>query len=351
MFLSGTRVDRLLDLGLKVGALPRIGSLRKNSLSVLLYHRIAPATSGSNMGYRRIFNANRTEFAQQLDYIKRYYNPINLQEGLAWLHDSHELAPNSILLTFDDGYLDNLTEALPEMVKRGIPGVLFVTSGFIDGTAFPFWDWVAEAFQTTDVQEAVLPLLGLRVLRTHASRNIATDDWIERAKKTDGKALDGALCDLAVVLGRPVWTSPPEGLFMDWSGVRGMMQSGIAIGAHTVTHPVMTNVSDAVVTAEILESKKAIEAQIGTPVLSFAFPFGLSGDFHTQHEDALRAAGFRVSFCGTGGLATTDESRAHPFRVRRTCIGSSISMARFSLMASGLRRTRVLVEDRRSYAQ
>jgi peptidoglycan/xylan/chitin deacetylase (PgdA/CDA1 family) len=84
----------------------------------------------------------------------------------------------------------------------------------------------------------------------------------------------------------------PTGLMLDWDEVRAMHQGGIAMGSHTVSHPILSTLSDDRCREELLESKRSIERAIDSPVTGFAYPNGTEADFDDGTKKLLRDAGY-----------------------------------------------------------
>jgi peptidoglycan/xylan/chitin deacetylase (PgdA/CDA1 family) len=87
-------------------------------------------------------------------------------------------------------------------------------------------------------------------------------------------------------------------------------RQGMEIGAHTVTHPILTSLDDAAARAEIRTSKEQLEALIGKPVRLFAYPNGKVGmDFDARHVAMVREAGFDAAFTTAVGAITRTQDR------------------------------------------
>src|SRR4051794_18420003 len=156
---------------------PRINRLIPNSLSVLLYHRIGDPLAADFFGLTNNVSATHRGFAEQLDYLQRYYTVVGLQDCIAWATTNAPLPRNAVLITFDDGYADSLTTALPELAQRWMRAILFIATAYVGGARVYFWDWVAEAFHRTEVTTADLPLLGARQWRNGTEQRGVAIQW------------------------------------------------------------------------------------------------------------------------------------------------------------------------------
>lgn len=314
-------------------------SLRRrlsDSLSVLAYHRITDRDGADFIGLPWNVSASRAQFAAQLDYIKNECTAISLTDLVNVVHGGAPLPPNAVLITFDDGYRDNFTDALPELARRNLPAALFAATGFIDGFTVPFWDVVVEAFLRTNVEAAELPLLGHRRWKTRAERLNIAHAWIRHGIDCVPHCeLRRALPLLSAVLGQPPALSAPSGLMMDWDELAVLARSGWEIGAHSVMHAVLLQSGRGRAEREIAISKRVLERRLGRPVNAFAYPNGL---FSRQHEAIVAESGYSLAFRVDGGLTFRKEMAARPFAIRRSCITGKDDLPRFAAKVAGLAR-------------
>jgi peptidoglycan/xylan/chitin deacetylase (PgdA/CDA1 family) len=240
-----------------------------------------------------------------------------------------------VLITFDDGYRDNYTIALPALAERRLPAVLFAATGFLDGFVCPFWDWVMEAFRVSSKESAALPLLGQRRWTTPKEREALGAEWIKANMLLPHVESRRALAGLGRALEFPLPPAPPPGLMMSWDELAAMTQEGFTIGAHSATHPILLRTSQNRALREIEVSKAVLELRTKTRVTSFAYPNGL---FSRLHEDMLAKAGFSFGFRVEGGLTLAREVKDCPFAIRRTCITLKDDLPRFVAKAGGAAR-------------
>ena len=156
------------------------------------YHRIFQCWSitGSTIaslgfhGDPDLVSATPEAFARQLDYLTARYTPIDERTLIAWLDGTSELPERPLLITFDDGYRDNLLRAAEILNAWGISALLFVCTGFIAGELQFYWDWLADALLATNERSVRLPLLGKVTLGDARSRR---DAGLHRASQAAGR--------------------------------------------------------------------------------------------------------------------------------------------------------------------
>ncbi len=315
---------------------PRLSALAGNSLRVLMYHRVCDPDARGFFGMESVVSARPDQFAAQMDYISRYYNPISIDQCVSWIYENKPLPSRAVLVTFDDGYRDNMTNALPILSARNIPFAVFVATGYLDDEQAFFWDWASEAFCQSHVKAAYLPELGERNWRNGYSQTVAAE-WIKAVAPLGGNARASAITGLSEILDFPV-TRPPAGTYLTWADLEEMSRQGCTIGAHTVTHPMMIGLSVEQARYELATSKAELEKRLGTPILSFAFPFGNTDKYDTVYLPLLAELGFKIAFRSTGAFNLRNECRRNPYEVRRCGIGLNDTLEDVAFCVSGVPR-------------
>ncbi len=153
----------LLRAASRAGLLNAAARVAGPRLTVLAYHRIADVSDPGFDTYVSNVSASPRAFRAQLDHVRRHFDVIDLERLLAWLEGSADLPRRSLLVTFDDGYRDNFEHAYPALRERGLPAVLFVTTGFVDSGRALYWDRLARGFHRT--RRSSLPVVANRWVR------------------------------------------------------------------------------------------------------------------------------------------------------------------------------------------
>jgi peptidoglycan/xylan/chitin deacetylase (PgdA/CDA1 family) len=181
--------------------------------------------------------------------------------------------------------------------ELGLPATVFLTTGPI-GTSTRLWhDRVFEAFHTTS-QET---LAGVNSegetldLRSDRSRTRARDRTLARLKSLEVPDRDALLDSILRQLSPRPSDRSKDRLMLSWDEVREMHASGVAFGAHTVSHPILTKLPLDRAVEEIRLSKQAIEQQLHQPVTGFAYPNGGLDDFDDRIRAAVRDCGFEYA--------------------------------------------------------
>lgn len=282
---------------------------------ILMYHRVADADSDPWS-----LCVTPKHFAEQLEVLQKYGNLLSLQE----LNQKIRAGKNihrSIVITFDDGYADNLYNAKPLLEKYNIPATVFITTGDIDQKHEFWWDELDRLL----LQAGTLPnALSLKIedksfqweLKEAANYSLAEfkrDRFWRMEQKHDPtprhslyRALYQKL-QLLPILERNelleeirIWANAES---LGRSTHRSLshkeittLESGglIEIGAHTLTHPFLSDLPTATQRDEIQQSKYYLEKILGHPVTSFSYP---NGSYAVETTSLVEEAGFNCACC------------------------------------------------------
>jgi peptidoglycan/xylan/chitin deacetylase (PgdA/CDA1 family) len=322
----------------RAGALRLAHLLWPRRLTVLAYHRITEPDDPTFKGLRANVSATPQQFAAQLDLLGRWFNVVSLDLLLEWLAGRAELPRYPALITFDDGYRDNFVHALPALRERGLPAVLFLATGCV-GSGDPFfWDLAAYCFRVTRRNEAELPLCGYCSWADSSAREQVLDAWLTEAKKRPAAELGGHIAALRSALEVDVAPDTFAEQHLTWEQVEALARSGVAIEAHTHRHPILSRVPVDRARAEVLESKRCIEAALGRTVRALAYPNGREGDYRPADVDMLRREGFAAAFSLLDGPTGRHTARRQPLEIRRILVMAGDDLASFAALVTGFTR-------------
>jgi peptidoglycan/xylan/chitin deacetylase (PgdA/CDA1 family) len=178
---------------------------------------------------------------------------------------------------------------------------VFVATGFLDGRPM-FNDVVIAALRETKRSELDLGAFGLGRHRIDSMplRRGAVDRLLDAIKYLPLAEREQRAREIAIAAG----VAPPVGLMLDRASVRLLAADGIAIGAHSVNHPILANTPADAAWREISESKRELEEMVGAPVTLFAYPNGKPGrDYASEHVRMVRDAGYAAAVSTAWGAA------------------------------------------------
>ena len=253
-------------------------------LSVLIFHRVLPRVDEL---FPQEQDARR--FAEVLSWVGRWFQVMPLDEAVLRL-GNRSLPERAAAITFDDGYADNATQALPILKHHGMVATFFVATGFLDGGRM--WnDSIIEAVRV--YRGKVLDLrdigLGVHTLESIDQQRMAIVALLEQIKYLEPARRREAVAFVKETVGAAL----PEDLMMSSKQVVQLHHAGMQIGAHTCTHPILSRLPDGQAMDEIRSSKQALESLLGDSVNLFAYPNGQPGkDYRAEHARMVKQAGF-----------------------------------------------------------
>jgi peptidoglycan/xylan/chitin deacetylase (PgdA/CDA1 family) len=258
-------------------------------------------------------------FAHQLELLCRHYPVLSLQKLLNALK-IRQLPKRAVVLTFDDGYADNLWNVKPLLEKYELPATVFVTSGSLDSPDEFWWDDLERIL----LQPRKLPKrLQLRVKDESYEWPVISSDEREIAYM----AIHQILQPLRASERDPVITDLFGWAEVDPKGrqdyrplttdelIKLAQSKFIEIGAHAVTHPLLSLLSPEDQSMEIVSSRKKLEYIIGRRVDTFSYPYG---DYSTETAGIVAAAEF-VTALTTDDHAVAKDS--NPYQLGRFGVG------------------------------
>jgi len=332
------RSEAVLGLFQRLGTFDLARKLTPTLLTVLNYHRIDDPFRAGFDTFRPNVSATPSIFAAQMDYLSQKYNVISGTELAAFIKGGHQLPSHAAIITFDDGYCDNYTNAYPILKARNLPAIIFLATDFI-GTRKPFfWDLIAYCFFHTTKEQANLPRFGSQSWMDESTREVVIQKFIEALKRMPDVEKQKLIDQLPSMLGIDLSDDAFKNLMMSWSDARELSEIGIELGAHTASHPILTRISLEDASAELLQSKQHVEAEIGKPIISFAYPNGQSSDFNNEIMDRVQRAGFEIAFTLLPGPTRRATVLKSPFAIRRIFLSHTDSFHRFAAKLVGLDR-------------
>ena len=331
---------RLLSLAFETGLIRAGRSLWARSLTVVNYHRIDDPYRSDFDSFRPNVSAAPQDFDRQMEYLAKWFNVVSLRDMVEWLDGRKGLPPYAALITFDDGYLDNYTSALPILRKYNLPALIFLTTGHIGVDAPFYWDMAAYCFAHTRSDHLAFPGGRVEHWANGAELDQASKKWIEFMKTIPQMEKERYVETLPGLLGVSIPAGYFQKLMMNWDEVREMRKAGIEFGAHTVHHPILTRIEPEQVREEIVGSKSRIEAEIGETVLGFAYPNGQASDLNEGIEKIVAESGIRAAFTLLNGPSSQGEVRRNPYAIRRIFISHRHSLAEYAMLLSPINRYR-----------
>ena len=267
--------------------------------TIYMLHRVHPFEKG-----KLLLNENMKvtpEFLERfiLERLDKY-EFLSLDQAVAVVEKKMKLTKPFIVFTLDDGYADNYIHAFPIFQKYNIPFIIYISSGFIDRFSLLWWYQLEDiimhnnsvclsngmCFSCDSIAEKEISFLAIRKIILE----IPTVDFDNQLREL--------LSDYTLN-----FEKYSEELMLSWNQILELSKSSLCtIGAHTVTHPRLSELSLSDLNKEITESKEILEEKIKQNVVHFAYPFGTSFEVNMQVVDAVKQSGFISSIYSNGGV-------------------------------------------------
>jgi glycosyltransferase involved in cell wall biosynthesis/peptidoglycan/xylan/chitin deacetylase (PgdA/CDA1 family) len=292
--------------------------MRSSVLRVVTYHRVLDRSDASRCS-PSLVSATPAAFEREMQWLARRYRVVSASEVIDAFHDGRTLPRRAVLITFDDGYRDFGDIAWPILHRYGLPATLFVATAYPDHPERRFW-WDRLFAATNATRRPCLEVPECRaVLRLQTAEDRRASlrmlhAVVKALPHADAMHLVDRVCD---ELGL---AEPMAPVVLTWHELRALASDGVAIAAHTRTHPALTRLPLDRARAEIRASREDLTRELGMALPLFAYPFG---DHDDRVEELVRDEGF--------ALAVTTEyghnrwPAAAPLRLRRTHISSAVT--------------------------
>lgn len=291
-----------------LGAIKKVlgmaGSLAGGPPAVLVlnYHRVLP-----QIDLMMPDEPDVAMFAMQMSVIARHFRVLPLIDALDELYSGNLQTP-TVAVTFDDGYACISDLALPVLQRTGVPATVFIAPGILNG-GLMFNDALIEIFRNAPAGRLDLQSLDLGewALDDWEQRRLAASKTIMQAKYLPMQKRQSVVNDAA----RRAGVILPDNLMLTSEQLCRLNQCELVdIGAHTVNHPILSQMNDAAAAAEICDSKADLERILNTPVELFAYPNGKPGvDYLPQHVLQVKHAGFRYAVATSTGVVLRQSDR------------------------------------------
>jgi len=281
---------------------------RKGNLVILCYHKIRKQTG---IFYDSNISATPEEFKRQISYINNYFNVVSAVQLLEYCRGHYDLKPNSIMITFDDGFKDNVLNAFPVLESMGIPAVVFPTAGFIDTDTVPWEDQAAYFFHQLSQNKITIDNNEVYSLRSLQEKAESTWRFCKRLKSYESEGRIQLIEDLyeKYHIDREEMKKAAHSMsmgYMTGEDIQYWKQRRIDFGIHTVTHPCLTTLHRKAIRSEISTSKKILETILKRPVHIFAYPYGKKDDYDETTKTLLAEAGIKAAMIFEPGINGSD---------------------------------------------
>lgn len=300
---------------------------------VLLYHRVYELESDP-----LLLSVTPANFASHLEILRERLEPISLSD-LVRAISKGKVPSRGFVVTFDDGYRDNLTEAKPILETYKTPATVFVATGYVTGSEEFWWDELERVFLTdrklpsqlklqldghmlerqmgSELVGQVDPTWDVTKPGNPSSRHSVYRELLAALPRLHGPAIRKVMSDLRQWAGLEQQARATH-LTLKADEVAALAAEDLVeVGAHTINHPALSGLSADEQQREISGSKEFLESLLGRPIRGFAYPFGTLSHYDSASVDAVRSANFLYSCSNFTGEATR---LSDPFQIPRVLV-------------------------------
>jgi peptidoglycan/xylan/chitin deacetylase (PgdA/CDA1 family) len=271
---------------------------------VLMLHRVVNESSA--LEDNRLLGVT-PEFLERtiLAYKKKDYDMISLDELYEKIQNKKKYRRKFVCFTFDDGYIDNYTIAYPIFKKYNCPFAIYLTTDFPDGKALLWWYVLEDILLGNDyikLGDGSEYLCNTIELKNQAFKYIR-----EKIFKLPNENIEENLCKLFSAYSFSFNEVLKENV-LSWNQVTELSNDSICtIASHSVSHPVLTGLTEKELEQELADSKNIIEHYTKKKVMHFAYPYG---DNNIQVEKAVGKMGYKTAVIANGGEIRRGEKSA-----------------------------------------
>jgi peptidoglycan/xylan/chitin deacetylase (PgdA/CDA1 family) len=304
---------------------------------ILMFHRVQPADESRPRLFANAYLEVTPGYLQDtIDYFRRRgYAFIRVEEVTDYLRNDRTGRP-FVVYTFDDGYRDNFEFGLPVFRRNDVPFCVNVTTGFPDHTVRMWWNALERLVLSGDAltvrihdEERTFPTAN------DAERTAAFAAMSRWLKYTKGSSLDKRIGQLLAPFGIDPLDEVRE-LAASWDEIRDASREPLlTLGGHTISHPVLAELTEAAAFDEVVRGKQRLEAELGREVTHFAYPYGGPGEISDRDVGLVERAGFAsatTTYSSNVHMAHAD----HPFSLPRIAVGMSMTESTFDLIRHGV---------------
>ena len=303
---------------------------------IFMLHRVRRQQDGCDWdgqevaSLRRAFAFLRRSRHYRLVQVEEFFDPAAMDVGADGI---------PVAITFDDGYHDQLEIAGPALAEFDIPATVFITSGFVDGELWMWWDQVRYAIQRTECTTFAMneiPGPSLHWDSDGHSRDRAIALLTECLKRVPDEHRRVVMERLSHALDVEIPSRPPSSFApTDWRTMREWEALGLVkFAPHTRSHPILSRTEAGAARAEVEQSWRRLVEELAAPSPVLAFPNGTAEDFGTRDLAIVAQAGLLGSVSTLPGLVRLGGEASAGTVLPRYALPDDL--ARLRMIVSGL---------------
>jgi peptidoglycan/xylan/chitin deacetylase (PgdA/CDA1 family) len=303
--------------------------------AVVNYHGLIPADHAVDEKFLDGNLVSAEVFRTQLQYLKAHYRIVHPEDFRVSIERGPSLPRRSVLVTCDDGLLNTLTDMLPILQNESVPCLFFVTAQSCGDDGGMLWyEELYRLMRNAPLGELTSGLPMDDAAQTNSTGTFQSNWWsmVQGASRLDAAARAEWMAVVRARGGVAPAGSGKRWNLLNVSELKQLSEAGMTIGAHTRTHPILSQCTEREAAREITASKLALERALGREVWAFAYPFGNPATMGEREFRLAEAAGFTCAFLNVEHWAGVHSS---PFALPRTHVTSDTTLPELAAHLSG----------------
>lgn len=293
-----------------------------NSYKIFLYHGVSNIKSKGIENYA-IKHINKDKFYKQMKFIKQNLNVLSINQLLGIILKKKKINKNTVLITFDDGYENNFSEAAPILEELKVPATFYVSSGLMNSTKM-FWTDILEDCINRTKKSKIIIKLGKQEIKLRLKNKIEKIISLELIKKfcKTSKTLEKDKMVNYIIQSTEVEPSENASLNyrkLSWDQIRKIDANPLfTIGGHSTYHDILSLQTSVLAEKDINLSLDLLEYNLKHKVVDYSYPEGQNNHFNKKVISYLKKR--NIHFCPTA-INGVNKINDDIFKLKRIMVG------------------------------
>jgi len=305
------------------GAAFLVYSISKNGAIVLTYHRV------NNTSYDPSITVSVKNFEKQIEYLAKRRRVVSLEDLITYIQNGIGFPKGSVVITFDDGYRDNYTNAYPILKKYNMPFTIFLTTDYIGSDKLIWYDELRYKIKESNCDYFELKTNNSERynIGNKKGKSETFVDLLRLLIDSSEEKRKALLLELDDELRVKVPKRIARDTMLSLEDIKEMsVENQVSFGAHTCSHCRLTSVSLEDAKEEIVGSKLKIEKEIGKEIKLFSYPYG---GYNERIKQILEENGFDCAVTINYGNNALESDF---FELKRIGVNDSFWLFKYNLM-------------------
>ena len=280
-----------------------------------------------------VVDTSAEEFERQVEVYAEHFDPIGVTELANHVETGAALPKAPLLITFDDGYLDNYEIVLPILLKHKVKATFFIATDYIDSRQLFWWDKINYLLKTSKSESLAITYPESIEFKLDSPEGVAAaiTKCLRIVKDTYDLDLVKFLDQLTELTQSELSASEErklaDELLMNWDHVRGLVSAGMDVQSHTASHRVLQTLTPEKLEHELERSKTVLAERLGHRIHTVSYPVGKPLSDVPHVKEAVKRAGYTLGFSNASGVS--NRWSFDPIEVRRTAAHYEVSPLAF----------------------